>query len=202
MEPEQPRKMWTYDELASLPDGHRYEIFDGELFVDGQPYRAGAELGVVSPSPTRLHQRLSKRFFVALYRALEETRLAEVLYAPLDVVITPSRTVQPDLLVVRTERRHLLEEQGLAGAPDLVVEVLSPSTAKHDAVDKRQFYARMGVREYWLVDPDRDTVQVLGLIEGGLTYRELGWYTPGDTARSETFPFELDVAALFRDDDA
>jgi Uma2 family endonuclease len=93
-----------------------------------------------------------------------------------------------------------LKEHGVMGAPDLVIEVLSPTTQKHDRQRKRRLYARTGVREYWIVDPQSDTIEVLDLIDGGLSYREVGWYGLGDRARSATFEVELDVAQIFQRD--
>ena len=181
------KKTWTYEDLQSLPaDGNRYEIIDGDL--------------VVSPSPAFWHQEVLKRIFLVLQRALEETGVARVYFAPLDVILSPTRVVVPDLLVVREERRSILEAHGAVAAPDLIVEVLSPSNIRHDRVTKRRFYARNGVREYWIVDPDAETIEVLELIEGGLSFRPAGWYGPGDRARSATFDLELDVDGVFRKD--
>jgi Uma2 family endonuclease len=180
-------KIWTYDDLASLPDdGKRYEILDGVLFV--------------SPSPRLRHQDVLKRLFVA-FLALEQRKVAKVYFAPLDVILSPTKVVVPDLLVVRNERRSIFAERGVEGAPDLVIEVLSPSTAKHDRTRKRRFYAKNGVREYWIVDVVANSIEVLELIDGGLSYREHGWYGPGDTAKSAFIDLEVSVDALFAPDD-
>ena len=181
------KKVWTYDDLQSLPDdGNRYEIIDGEL--------------VVSPSPAFWHQEVLKRLFLAFQRGLEEAGIARVYFAPLDVILSPTRVVVPDLLVVREERRGIFEKRGAVAAPDLVIEVLSPSNTRHDRVTKRRFYARNGIREYWIVDPEAETIEVLQLIEGGLSYRQAGWYGPGDLARSATFDLEVEVDGVFRKD--
>ena len=184
-----PDKVWTYDDLEQLPqDGTRYEILDGELFV--------------MTGPSLLHQRVLRDLSAIFVRELHDTRIAEVLFAPFDVILSPTKVVQPDLLVFRWERRKVaLAKRGAEQAPDLVVEVISPSNPKHDRTRKRRFYARNGIREYWLVDLDAQSIEVLELIEGGLSYRQSGWYGPGDTARSVTFELAVSVDALFRDDD-
>jgi Uma2 family endonuclease len=187
METKQPDKVWTYDDLVAMgayPDGRKYEIFDGEL--------------VVSPSPSLWHQEVLKRLFRVLDRDLEQRRLGKVFFAPLDVVLAPTRVVQPDLLVVGMDRFATLEKRGIVQVPpDLAIEVLSPNSRKHDRVRKRRFYARIGIREYWIVDPDDHTIEVLALIDGGLSYRQVGWYAAGDRVRSASFELELDVDPIF-----
>ena len=183
---EHTNRVWTYDDLASLPDDHHYEILDGELFV--------------SPSPTMAHQLALKRLVLA-FAELERRKIASIWFAPLDVIMSPTRVVEPDLLVVLRERRSIIKHRGVEGAPDLVLEVLSPSTTKHDRTRKRQFYARNGVREYWIVDPDAGSIEVLELIEDGLSYRQAGWYGPGDRARSATLDFACAIDDIFAPDD-
>jgi Uma2 family endonuclease len=185
-----PHKVWTYDDLLAMDerrDGKKYEILDGVLYV--------------SPSPTYLHQVVLKRLFVELYEQLEKRGLAEVLFAPLDVILSKTRVVQPDLLVVSIERKAILEWHGVTAAPDLAVEILSPSNTHHDRVRKRRFYARTGVREYWIVDPVAEDIEVLALIEGGLSYRQAGWYAAGDRAKSTLFELDVEVDPIFRKDD-
>lgn len=173
-------KVWTYDDLASLPDDQRYEIIDGELYV--------------SPAPTRRHQLVAKRLMMA-FLELEKQRIATVWFAPLDLILSPTRVVQPDLMVVRWGRQSIVAEHGIVGPPDIVVEVLSPSTTKHDRTTKRRFYARNRIPEYWLVDPEAESVELLRLLDDGLSYRQAGWFGAGDRIR--IFDLELDVGPLF-----
>jgi Uma2 family endonuclease len=185
-----PDKVWTYDDLIAMreyPDGKKYEIFDGEL--------------VVSSAPNLWHQEVSKRIFRVLDAELEGKRLAKVYYAPLDVILSPTKVVQPDILVVRWDRRSIFERRGVSAAPDLVVEVVSPSNAKHDRVRKRRFYARNQVPEYWIVEPEDKTIEVLALIDGGLSYRQVGWYGPGDRVESATFTLAFDLDPIFAEDE-
>jgi Uma2 family endonuclease len=143
-----PIRGWTYEEFARLPDdGNRYEVIAGELYV--------------TPAPGSIHQKVSARFFTELrVFATNQHALGEVLYAPLDVIFDDGDYVQPDLVFLRKERGHLLTERGLEGPPDLVVEILSPTTARQDRGIKRDRYAHFGVPEYWIVDTDQRRVEV------------------------------------------
>ncbi|CAN5839320.1 Uma2 family endonuclease [soil metagenome] len=183
---EHRNKLWTYDDLVAMdgePDGNKYEIFDGEL--------------VVSPSPSFSHQEIVKRLFVALLEQVEKRRLATVHFAPLDVILSKTRVVQPDLLVIGMNQREIIAPHGVIGAPVLAIEVVSPGNASHDRVRKRRFYARGGIREYWIVDPASYEIEVLGLVAGGLSYRQTGWFGPGDTLTSPTFELAIAVNAVF-----
>lgn len=186
MDEHSPRKVWTYDDLAALDrtdDGRKYELFDGEL--------------VVSPSPSFNHQEVAKRLFRALLVQVEDRGLGSVHFAPLDVILSKKRVVQPDLLVIGAAQREIIAPHGLVGAPHLVIEVVSPGNATHDRTRKRRFYARAGMREYWIVDPALQEVEVLGLVPGGLTYRQVGWFGPGDIIASPTFDVQIPVNAVF-----
>ncbi len=138
----------TWQDVQQLPDdGNRYEAIGGELYV--------------TPSPSVLHQRISKRLHRALLRLLEDPGYGEVFYAPLGVEFPATgEGVQPDLLFVSEERRGIVADRWLVGAPDLVVEILSPTTSHRDRGIKRRLYERQGVREYWIVDPESEAVEV------------------------------------------
>ncbi|MCO5172315.1 MAG: Uma2 family endonuclease [Planctomycetes bacterium] len=179
-----PQVRYTYEDYRQLPDdGRRYEVLDGEL--------------VVSPSPSRRHQELSKRLQYQLYRHAEvEHRVGEVFYAPFDVILSEDNVVQPDLLFVARERLAAFSERGLEGAPDLVVEILSPSTRARDRGKKREVYARFGVRELWLVDPERDAVDVFERVAGDLV--ATGSLGRGESLASRVVPgLRIDLAAVF-----
>lgn len=140
----------SYADLEGWPeDGRRYELYDGEVYV--------------VPSPIPLHQMVSARLHLALD---DYTRRhgGIVLYAPLDIVLTDYDVVQPDLLLFTRARQHLVDPRRVTRhAPDLAVEILSPSTAGNDRGRKLQLLARHGVREYWLVDPDAVAIEVYEL---------------------------------------
>ena len=138
----------TYDDLvARFPEGDRlrHELIAGEHFV--------------TPSPTNRHQELSIRLTISIGVHLQGHSEQGKLYAaPFDVVMTPYDVVEPDLLVVLGDQLHILTEANVQGAPGLVVEILSPGTRKRDQTLKRNLFDRQGVREYWIVDPDRNRV--------------------------------------------
>ncbi len=144
---------FTYHDYLQLPDDRRYELVEGELYL--------------VPAPGLHHQRLSRDLEFALWKYVRERDLGQVYDAPCDVVFSDINVVQPDLLFVSKERLGLLTEANVKGAPDLVIEILSPSTEKRDLGIKRTLYAKYGVREYWIVDPDAKTVEVLSLTEAG-----------------------------------
>lgn len=150
---------FDYDDYVRLPDdGIRYEVLDGAL--------------VMSPSPNLLHQRASARLFHALYSFVEEHGLGLVLSAPFDVLLGDHDILVPDLVFVAEGRMEILEKRGATGAPDLVVEILSPSTRGRDLTEKRAIYERYRVPAYWVVDPEAETIAVLRLTEGRYTAPE------------------------------
>ncbi len=172
----------TYADYCLTPDDERYELLDGEL--------------VLSPSPNRSHQRIDAKLGWRLAQFVEEMDLGEVFSAPFDVVLSDTNVVQPDLLFVTNEHTYIITPDNVQGAPDLVVEILSPSTAERDRRFKRALYARYGVGEYWLVDPDDRTVTVLLLDDGN--FAEMAVYGAGETLTSPTLPgFTANLDDLF-----
>ena len=176
-----PKPKLTYEDYASLPDDERCELIDGELMP--------------MPSPKKIHQRLILDLSWIL-RRLEEMGLGELFIAPFDVILSATNVVQPDLVFVSSARAHIITEDNIRGAPDLVVEILSPSTAGYDRTTKRNLYARHGVGEYWLIDPYAKTATVL--ILGANGYDTHAVYGEGDTLTSPTLPgFALNLSDLF-----
>jgi Uma2 family endonuclease len=115
----------------------------------------------VVPAPSIRHQVISRNLGIRLWEHVDASGLGEVVWAPTDVVLSPESVVQPDILFVSNERRGIITEPNVSGAPDLVVEILSPGTAERDRELKLNLYARYGVREYWIVDPEDETVEVM-----------------------------------------
>lgn len=141
----------TWQDTLLMPeDGKRYEAIDGELCV--------------TPAPTVRHQRISGKLAIVMHRLLEEPGHGLVIAAPVGVDFPNSEEgVQPDLLFVSKARLHIVGRDWIRGAPDLVVEILSPSTAERDRTIKRKLYQRHGVAQYWLVDPEAECVEVWDL---------------------------------------
>lgn len=140
------KKKLTYDDYAQLPEGAPYQLIDGEL--------------VMEPAPTPYHQGISMGLSYALYRFVRERGLGTVLTAPVDVYLGPHHTFQPDVLFLSNERLGQVGEKRIDGAPDLVVEILSPTSGYHDMKTKKRVYEETGVREYWIVDPFEKSVEV------------------------------------------
>ena len=148
-----PQKRWTYADYCRIPaDRNRHEIIDGKHFVN--------------PAPSPYHQTVSRRLQYELMRLVEKTGLAEVFNAPIDVHLGPGSLVQPDLVVVRPRSRCIIGDKKLTGVPDLLIEILSPSSSSYDRRTKRDRYERAGVHEFWLVDPEAHLVEQL-ILRGG-----------------------------------
>jgi Uma2 family endonuclease len=147
----EPRRKLDYSYILGTPnDGKRYELVDGELFV--------------SPAPSKIHQRISRRLQRQLEDYFHDRRLGEVFNAPLDVVLTPHDVFEPDLLVVGDPA--LTTTRNVEKPPLLVVEILSPSTCKVDRGVKFRRYAELGIRHCWIVDPDIQRVECFRLNAG------------------------------------
>lgn len=129
----------TYDDYASLDDGNRYEL-------------AGGQLELMSPAPTLTHQMVSSEMYETIVHSCKEDYI--ILYAPVDVILSETEVRQPDIVLVHRERMQILSNRGIEGAPDLVIEILSPSTLKRDKIDKLKTYAYYNIPEYWIVEPE------------------------------------------------
>ena len=137
----------TYEDYVLLPnDRNRYEILEGEL--------------TVTPAPSTKHQTASVNLLVLLSQYIKERDLGKLFHAPIDLILESTSVLQPDLLFVSKARQHIITEKAIEGAPDLVVEILSPTTSRTDRVTKAQIYARHSVPAYWIVDPDREAIEI------------------------------------------
>lgn len=177
----EPRR-WTFAEMAAeLPESNLpTELWDGEL--------------VMSPAPSFFHQEIVVRFYKRLDAWVEQHRLGKTALAPLDMVLAPRRSVQPDVIFIAKERLDIIGEC-VEGAADLVVEVLSPGTRRRDRFDKRDLYEQHGVKEYWLIDPEARTVEVLFLERG--EYQLVGRWQPDGQAGSRLLKgFKVSVKDL------
>jgi len=178
----QAKVRYTYNDYLLLPEDKRYEILDGELLM--------------VPAPNVRHQRVSKRLAVALISHTEARDLGEILYAPCDLLLSEENVVQPDILFVRKERLGIIGAANVTSAPDLVIEILSPGNRSRDLELKRKTYARFGIQEYWIVDPEAETAEVLFWSEAG--YRSAGSYGKSDCLSSPLLPdLSLPLSAVF-----
>ena len=175
----------TYQDYFDLPESDdRYELIDGELYI--------------VPAPVPEHQDFLGELYVVIRAFVRENRLGRVFFAPLDVVLSEDDVLQPDLIFVSSERPHVITNRNVMGAPDLVVEVLSPSTAQRDKTLKRKMYAKFGVREYWIADIVGRTIEVN--VSSGDKFEVMGVYGEGDTFESPLLPgLEVNVSGVFED---
>ena len=184
MQEEEPA--YNYADYLNWDDGKRWELIDGVAHM-------------MSPAPTQAHQEVSG----GLYRQFADFldgKPCKVFHAPFDVRLNANdgddTVVQPDLLVVCDKSK--LDGKSCVGAPDLVVEILSPSTARHDRLTKFLKYQEAGVREYWIVDPDTKTVQLHILDEGGYMNPKSGIYSDEDVVSSHVLEgFSADMKKIF-----
>jgi Uma2 family endonuclease len=137
----------TYRDVVHFPDdGRRHELIDGKHYV--------------TPPPNIRHQRLVQRLARALWAYLDVHPVGELFCVPVDCVMTLFDVVEPDLLVIANDQTEIVTSKNLRGAPALLVEINSPGTSRRDRTEKRDLYAREGVREYWIIDPDANTITV------------------------------------------
>ena len=174
---------FTYEDYLNAPEDKRYELLDGEL--------------IPIPTPGERHQSISILLGSKLVQFAYENSLGRVYPAPFDVVLSDIDVVQPDLLFVSNERNHIITPANIQGAPDLVVEILSSSTAERDRTFKRTLYARHSVKEYWMVDTTAKDITVLLLGERG--YKVVDTYGEGEILISPTLQgFTLNIGDLFQ----
>lgn len=150
----------------------------------------------MAPSPNPKHQTIVVEIVAALRSFVNEQGLGRVFVSPLDVELSYGNIVQPDVFVLLNEHLDRVSTSRIIGAPDLVVEIASPSTARHDLNEKLEAYAAAGVPEYWVVTPDAHVVEVLVLDRG--TYRSLGLFIADDVLPSQVLPgLSLTVEQFF-----
>jgi Uma2 family endonuclease len=182
------KKVWSYADYCEIDDGKRYELIAGKIYAMN--------------APTTEHQRVCLKVAVLLYDFFQD-KACEVFISPVDVALRKKRksdreifdVVQPDLLVVCDEK--IIEKRGIFGAPDLVVEIFSPSTASHDNIRKRRLYEENGVKEYWLIGTEDRLIRVYKLDKDG-HYRYEEVYDSSSTFAVAQFPgLEIDCGKIF-----
>jgi Uma2 family endonuclease len=173
----------TVEHYRNLPEtGPRYQLVDGDLHM--------------APAPNRFHQEISRNLEFLLMKYLEEHPVGVLYHAPFDVYLTETDVFQPDILIVLNEHRHILTEVGAEGCPDFVVEILSPKTRRLDLENKTRTYARVGVQELWIIDPE--TLEVLVYQFSRDLSGPVRKLRTHDALTSPLFPgFHADVRAVF-----
>jgi Uma2 family endonuclease len=173
----------TVENYKLLPEtGPRYQLIQGDLYV--------------APAPNRFHQEISRNLQFELHSYLKRNPIGKLFNAPFDVYLDEINVFQPDLLIVLNERLGILTEEGAEGAPELVVEILSPKTGRLDLVNKKLEYARAGVKELWIIDPEPRALTIHQLPSDGVEkIRRLG---EEDTIATDLLPgFNLALETIF-----
>lgn len=143
---------YTYEDYARLPEGTPFQLIGGKL--------------IMTPAPGTYHQIILMRLIEKLLFFLAGKDLGILFTAPVDVFLEEKETYQPDIIFIAKDRMHIIETTKIKGAPDLVIEILSPSTGYYDLKKKARVYARCGVKEYWIVDPEDKSIEVFQQKEG------------------------------------
>jgi Uma2 family endonuclease len=180
------KRLYTYEELvAEMPETNQpSELWDGEL--------------IISPAPSFYHQEIVLRLYRQLYQWVSQRKLGKVIASPIDMVLSAHRAVQPDVAFIDKERLSIIKRT-INGPVDLAVEIISLGNRNRDRIEKRDLYEQYGVKEYWIIDPEAETIEVLHLEDG--RYQLVMRCTPGQTASSRLLPgFEVVVETVFRGD--
>lgn len=173
----------TVKDYKLLPEGAPYQLIEGEL--------------VMSPSPTTQHQIISANLFKKISAFIDEKKAGLLLYSPVDIYLDDENVFQPDLVFVSQQRRDIIKDDGLHGAPDVVIEILSPSTAYYDMKKKFKIYEKFGVKEYWIVDPEMKNIQLFSLSEQGKYLMSIDVTGQGAVASGVLKGFEIVLDDVF-----
>ncbi len=172
----------TYEDYAKTPEDERWELIDGEL--------------ILTPSQNMAHQTNQSELGFCMMHFVSTNGAGKVYLPNTDVVLSDNDVVRPDILFVSKERDHIITYANIQGAPDLVVEIISPSTARRDWGVKRELYAKHGVKEYWITDPGNKIVWVMPIKDGVLEIKQTCYL--GDTIASSVLAgFTVKVDDIF-----
>lgn len=177
-------RLLTYEQYAKMtpPDSGNYELHKGQI--------------IAMPTPNTQHQRLSVRLLNRIFNFIEQHKLGEVISAPMDTVFSPNDVLQPDILFLSSKNLHLIGEKKIEGAPDLVIEILSPSNSIKEMAYKKMIYEMSGVLEYWVIHLENQTITQYLSIEGEFLKKNI--FTKIDILKSEVIEnFALEVSSIF-----
>jgi Uma2 family endonuclease len=174
-------KKLTIKDYEKLPEGSPYQLIKGAL--------------IMSPAPSTEHQRSSKKIFLKLYEFIEKSNLGEVLYSPFDVYLDNENVYQPDIVVILKNSKAKIIEKGIEGTPDIVIEIISPSTAYYDLIEKKEVYEKYGVKEYWIIDPKSKTFEIYLNSESG--FELFSKAKIKGLVKSQILNLELNVEEIF-----
>ncbi len=177
-------KVWTYKDYLELNDNKRYEVINGRLYE--------------MPAPHFEHQVISKYLFLKLNTFVEHKSLGVIIYSPFDVILSEDTVVQPDIVFISKENLRNVKEGRLYGSPDLVVEIVSPTSYYRDRYEKFRIYEEAGIKEYWIVYPGEKAIEVWVLKEGKYELHSIA--SGKGKVKSEVLKgFEVDVEGIFKE---
>jgi Uma2 family endonuclease len=177
-----PKKQATYSDYLQTPEGGKFQLIAGEILE--------------MTSPSLYHQEILLNIISEFRHFLNKNKIGKVFVAPLDVYFSDTEVYQPDILLLLNESFSKMKENKIEGAPDLVVEVLSPSTAYYDLKHKKSIYEKQGVREYWIVDPMEKSVEIFENISG--KFNSLGEFSKSDSIKSKLISgLEVGLESIF-----
>lgn len=171
----------TDQDFAELPEGTLAELLEGEIFM--------------VPAPIPEHQRISGKLYAFLLQYVERKNLGEIFFSPIDVFLDEHNVVQPDLVYISEEKRSIIGEKRIEGAPDWIAEILLEGNAYHDLKTKKKLYERHGVAEYWIVDPMERSVEVYRNGESG--FKLITASTSGKIESSVLDGFSVEIDRIF-----
>jgi Uma2 family endonuclease len=175
----------THDikDYKSLPEGAPYQLIEGEL--------------IMTPAPNPFHQMISANIFEKIRSFSKGKDLGIVLYSPIDIYLDNENVYQPDIVFISKNRKDIIKDDGIHVAPDIVIEILSPSTAYYDIKKKFRVYERSGVKEYWIVDPEMKGVEIFSLTEQGEFALSLKVYDKGEIESKILTGFKMTLEEIF-----
>jgi Uma2 family endonuclease len=166
-----------------LPEGAPYQLIEGEL--------------IMTPAPNTSHQIISGNLNEKIRAFVKEKNAGLLLYAPIDIYLDAKNVFQPDIVFISQQRRDIIKDDGIHGAPDMVIEILSPSTAYYDLKKKYKIYEKFGVKEYWIVDPEIKSVELFSLTEQGKFVLSAGLYEQGIVKSGILSGIEITLEEVF-----
>ncbi|MGR3219386.1 MAG: Uma2 family endonuclease [Candidatus Anammoxibacter sp.] len=178
------KKQYTYEDYLSITDDKRYEIIDGALSM------------VLVPNTN--HQDVSGNLGFFLRKFVRDKGLGKIFDAPTDVILSGDIVVQPDILFISKSRRKIIEKKGIFGSPDLVIEIVSPSSFVTDTITKKEIYEKFEVEEYWLVFPEETVIEVFAIEEKKYVLHSHA-VEKGKTNSKLLQGFEVDLEEIFEE---
>lgn len=173
----------TIKDYKLLPEGSPYQLIEGDL--------------IMTPAPSSFHQIISANLFKKASIFVDERKEGIVLYSPIDIYLNDENVFQPDIVFISKQRRDIIKDDGIHGAPDLVIEILSPSTAYYDIKKKYKIYEKFGVKEYWIVDPEMKSVELFSLTEQGKFLLSADFTNQGTVKSVILSGFEITLEEIF-----